>query len=167
VLAVATTAGTAVSQDLQFGVHGGAAIPVSTFYTLPATLNTGTALGVVMNLNSTHRPLGVAISLNYSSMRADLDSIGYAENWSVTGALVWWPGAIAGRLTPFVTAGVGADFWQIQPINGIAAGLAAGAGAIYQLGTWSPYAEGRFHLTLVDGSNLRQLLVLAGVRYRL
>ena len=162
------TARTAVSQDLHVGLHGGVAIPAGDFYTLPVSLNSGTALGVIINLNSTRKPFGVAVSLNYSSMRADIDSIGYAETWAIAGSFVWWPGAIGPRVRPYLLAGGGADYWQIRPINGIALALDGGVGATVDLGgNWLPYIESRYHVTLTDGSNLRQVLVVGGLRFRI
>ena len=168
VFAVITTAGTAASQELQVGVHAGAAIPVGQFYTMPVELNSGTAVGVVLNLNSTKRPYGIAVALDYSSMRSQSDSIGYVESWAIAGSFVWWPGQLGSRVRPYLMAGAGADYWAIRPVNGIAVGLDAGAGATVQLGaSWLPYIESRYHVTLTDGSNLQQVLVVAGVRYRL
>lgn len=168
VFVVTMTAGTAVSQELQIGAHLGVAVPVGDFYVPPVALNTGNVLGVVINLNSTRRPFGVAVSLNYSSLRAEVDSLGYAETWAIAGSLVWWPGAIGRRVRPYLQAGAGADYWQTRPNNSIAVGLDGGVGATVDVGgSWVPYLETRYHVTLTDGSNLRQVLVVGGLRFRL
>lgn len=168
VFAVLGTAGAAASQELQVGVHAGVAIPTGQFYTVPVELNSGTAVGLTVNLRSTRKPYGIAATLNYSSMLSQADSIGYVENWAIAGSFVWWPGQAGRRITPFLLVGGGADYWAIRPVNGIAVALDAGAGAIVDLGaSWLPYVEARYHVTLTDGSNLRQVLLVGGVRYRL
>lgn len=168
VLTAMLAAGTAVAQELHVGLHGGIALPAGDFYTQPASLSTGGALGAVVNLNSTSRPWGFAASVNYSSMKSSVDSIGYAELWSIAGSVVWWPGRIGGKARPWLQAGAGGDYWAVKPVNDITIGLEAGAGVILDLGgTLLPYLESRYHLTLNEGSHLRQVLILAGIRYRL
>lgn len=168
VLAVTVTVGTAASQELHVGLHGGVAIPAGDFYEPPVALSTGGAVGVVINLNSTQKPYGVALSMNYSSMRSDADAVGYVETWAIAGSFVWWPGKVGKTLRPWLQAGVGVDYWQVRPLNSIALAAEAGAGAALDLGgSVLPYVESRYHVTLTDGDNLRQVLVLAGLRYRL
>lgn len=168
VFAIVIVAGTAASQELQVGIHGGAAFPAGRFYTVDVDLNTGSAVGLTINLNSLERPYGLAITLNYSSMRSRSDSIGYVESYAIAGSFVWWPGRIGSRVRPYLLAGGGGDYWAIRPVNGIAIGLDGGAGATVNLGaSWIPYIESRYHITLTEGSNLRQFLLVGGVRYRL
>ncbi len=158
-------ASTAFAQAAYIGVSGGASIPVARYGPSDVELNTGWTTSLLLRVDAREKPFGLEIMVGYSS-RPPQSGVGVVENYHTTLSGIWRIGKPK-ALQPYAMAGLGVDYYQDALQNGITVGLDGGAGVAFGSGQWQPLVEGRYHWTFTKGSDLRTVMLVGGVRYRL
>lgn len=160
-----SVAGTAVAQSAYVGISGGASIPVARYGPGDVELETGWSTSLLLRVDAREKPFGLEAMVGYSS-RPPQSGVGVVENYHATLSGIWRLGKPR-TVQPYAMVGLGVDYYQDAQQNGITVGLDGGAGFAFGSGQWQPMVEGRYHWTFTKGSDLRTVMVLAGVRYRL
>lgn len=158
-------AGTAVGQSAYVGLSAGASIPVARYGPSDAELQTGWTTNLHLRLDAKEKPFGLEILVGYSS-RPPQAGPGVVESYHTTLSGIWRLGKPK-SVQPYVMVGAGVDYYQDAVQNGITVGLDGGAGLSFGSGQLQPMVEGRYHWMFTKGADLRTVMVLGGVRYRL
>ena len=169
-LATAVFAAPAAAQTpVQFGIGGGATLPLSDFAD-------GASLGfhgnVLVQFAPAGSPVGVRVDGMYNRL-SEKEESGNGNFQVISGtanAVYTFQTAETSMFHPYLIAGVGAYNFKYAPEVGDSEsetklGVNGGAGFDYNAGGAVIFVEGRFHNIFFEGSDLNMIPITVGVKF--